>query len=132
MITSNRTIENLTLGTLKNVCLRDGFINELLDRVLDQQPVGPKVATVSFSNKLTGLSPDYFVTFISCFPSLKFVGPAERWSPDFADQHLKDALANISKANLDVKIAFGRKIHGGFDIANYNPWKYKYVVDKGR
>ena len=53
-------------------------------------------------------------------------------SKDFEETCLAECLSHISKCNLDVRIAFKRKLHGGFDIEAHDPWKYKYVRDKGR
>ena len=130
-LTFNESTESLTFGQLKNSNLGDDFVNQALDHVLDGVTIGCRVKKISFSNKLK-FSPAFFISFISCFPKLRFIGPAERWSASFSDEDLTDAISHIKRANLNVRVCYKRKIYGDFDIGSYNPWKFRYIIDKGK
>ena len=102
---------------------------------------------VSFSNQINidincepncndSFPSNSLVDFIKCLPSLKFIGPSERWNKGFSSIDLLKALSQLQEYNLDVSINYQRHNHNisniQFDIQNMNPWQHRYVADKGK
>ena len=140
-----RSVESLTIGKLKGANIN--YASELLNNLVGKSCV-PNLHKLAFSNQMNSDAPselihddnlicNTFVTFIKCFPSLRFIGPGERWSKKFSSVDLLKILSHLKQSNLDVVINYKRVNHSSitnifFDLHSSNPWQYKYVIDKGR
>ena len=119
----------------------------MIHHLLDNPSCNPNLRKLAFSNLInsdilseaghySNFVSNSLVRFIKCFPSLKFIGPCERWSKGFSSSDLLGVLSQLQQLNQDVILNYQRLNHSvlnlHFDIQTMNPWQYRYVVDKGR
>ena len=121
--------ESLTIGKLKNSTPIYGC--EMIHHLLDNPLCNPNLKKLAFSNQINSeilnegnhnFVSNTLVNFIKCFPTLKFIGPCERWSKGFSSSDLISTLSQLQQLNRDVILNYQRHNHSvlslHFDIQN--------------